>query len=168
MLLSACSGYGIYSARNVQPGGNTFENALYEQYMVQAEGETAEYDYSRSDIFSERAVASASGNAPEPVMLENWDIPEANVDELSYARERLTTALDASGRSKAPRSAALAQVMFDCWVEEQEENIQPEDIEACRSVFWSALKAVEDALRPSARAGGGRGTRARARAHGPA
>ena len=76
--------------------------------MVQAEGEYAEYDYSRSDLFAERAVMSAGGPAPDPVMLEHWDIPEANMEELANARERLVSALDASGRSKAPGSAAHA------------------------------------------------------------
>ncbi len=149
LLLGACSGFGLYAARDAQPGGTAFENALYSEYMIQAEGEYAEFDYSRSDIFAERAVASAAGNAPEPVMLENWDIPEANVDELDRARDRLTSALDASGRTKAPESAAHAQVMFDCWVEEQEENIQPEDIAACRAAFFGAIVAVENALRPA-------------------
>ena len=37
--------------------------------------------------------------------------------------------------------------MFDCWVEEQHENIQPEDIAACRSGFYGAIVAVEGALR---------------------
>ena len=81
-------------------------------------------------------------------MLANWEIPEANVDVLTEARARLTAALDASGRSKAPKHAAHAQVMFDCWVEEQEENIQPEDIAACRDAFFIAIAAVEEALRP--------------------
>ena len=91
--------------------------------MVQAEGEFADFDYSRSDLFAERAVASAGGNAPDPVTLDNWDIPEANMDELSNARERLVSALDASGRTKVPGSAAHAQGMFDCWVKEQHKNI---------------------------------------------
>jgi len=69
------------------------------------------------------------------------------MEELSNARDRLVSALDASGRTKAPGSAAHAQVMFDCWVEEQHENIQPEDIAACRSGFYGAIVAVEGALR---------------------
>ena len=104
--------------------------------MHQAEAEYAEYDYNSSDIFAERAVQPASGSEPEPVMLENRNIPEANVQQLSSTRDRLTDALDASGRTKAPGSAAHAQVMFDCWVEQQEENIQPEDIAACRAAFF--------------------------------
>ena len=147
LVLGACSGFGLQNARGVQPSGNAFETALHSEYMVQAEGEYAEYDYSRSDLFAERAVASAGGDAPDPVTLDNWDIPEANVEELSNARERLLSALDASGRTKAPGSAAHAQVMFDCWVEEQHENIQPEDIAACRSGFYGAIVAVEGALR---------------------
>ena len=149
LVLGACSGFGLQNARGVQPSGNAFETALHGEYMVQAEGEYAEYDYARSDLFAERAVASAGGDAPDPVTLDNWDIPEANVEELSNARERLVSALDASGRSKAPGSAAHAQVMYDCWVEEQHENIQPEDIAACRSGFYGAIVAVEGALRPA-------------------
>jgi len=147
LVLGACSGFGLQGARGVEPSGNAFETALHSEYMVQAESEYAEYDYSRSDLFAERAVASAGGSAPDPVTLDNWDIPEANVDELSKARERLVSALDASGRTKAPGSAAHAQVMFDCWVEEQHENIQPEDIAACRSGYYGAIVAVEGALR---------------------
>ncbi|MDA0228958.1 MAG: OmpA family protein [Proteobacteria bacterium] len=147
LVLGACSGFGLQNARSVQPTGGAFETALHSEYMVQAEGEYSEFDYERSDIFAERAVASASGNAPDPLTLDNWDIPEANMDELSKARDRLVSALDASGRTKAPGSAAHAQVMFDCWVEEQHENIQPEDIAACRNGYYGAIVAVEGALR---------------------
>ncbi len=39
--------------------------------------------------------------------------------------------------------AANAQVMFDCWMQEQEENFQPPDIARCRDGFSAAIAAVE-------------------------
>jgi outer membrane protein OmpA-like peptidoglycan-associated protein len=64
----------------------------------------------------------------------------------------LVTALDASGRTKLPDEAARAQVMFDCWVEEQAENLQPDDIAFCRGGFLEAIALVEEALKPMAMA----------------
>jgi OOP family OmpA-OmpF porin len=149
LALGACSGLGVQEARQAQPTGGAFETALHGEYLALSEAEYAEYDYEDSDVFAANAVMAAGGTAPQPDMLENREIPEANVEELSKARNRLVAALDASGRSKAPTSAAHAQGMFDCWVQEQEENIQPEDIAACRAGFFGAIVAVENALRPA-------------------
>ena len=46
-----------------------------------------------------------------------------------------------AGKSK-PEQAAKAQAMFDCWLQEQEEGDQPEDIAACRSAFEAAMKGL--------------------------
>jgi len=47
--------------------------------------------------------------------------------------------LDAGGAARAPLPTARAQVQFDCWMEEQEENFQPKDIALCRDSFLSAM-----------------------------
>jgi len=52
-------------------------------------------------------------------------------------------ALDAGAGETNPARAAEAQVMFDCWMQEQEENWQPEDIARCRDSFYAALEGVE-------------------------
>jgi outer membrane protein OmpA-like peptidoglycan-associated protein len=40
--------------------------------------------------------------------------------------------------------------MFDCWMQEQEENFQPDDIRECREGFRTALAALEVAIEPVA------------------
>ena len=45
-----------------------------------------------------------------------------------------------------PDAAARAQVLFDCWVEQAEENLQRDDIKACREGFETSVAAVESAL----------------------
>jgi outer membrane protein OmpA-like peptidoglycan-associated protein len=40
--------------------------------------------------------------------------------------------------------------MYDCWVEEQEENRQSDDVAFCRGEFLAAIALVEEALKPMA------------------
>ena len=55
-------------------------------------------------------------------------------------------ALAAGAGEKAPKAAARAQAMYECWMEEQEENNQPEDIKACRSKYDAAMTEVNAAM----------------------
>lgn len=52
-------------------------------------------------------------------------------------------ALEAGGSKRLPQPAARAQAMFDCWMQEQEENFQPKDIARCRASFEAAMKQLE-------------------------
>jgi OOP family OmpA-OmpF porin len=77
------------------------------------------------------------------------ELPKNKVGELSKARARLMAALGAGARDNAPIQAANAQVNFDCWMQEQEENFQPEDIARCRSGFTQSLLGAEAAVKPA-------------------
>ncbi len=68
--------------------------------------------------------------------------------ELTSARQRLVGTLNKGAAEKVPEETARAQTGFDCWMQEQEENFQPNDIEACRSQFYSSLEFIEDTLKP--------------------
>ena len=57
-------------------------------------------------------------------------------------------ALAEGAAEKMPADAARAQVAFDCWMQEQEENRQPNDIAACQADFIAAMTTVEDGLAP--------------------
>ncbi len=95
-----------------------------------------------------RAAAAAGGTDVQPEAIENRKLPMDKVGELTSARQRLMNALTAGGRGNAPADAAHAQVMFDCWIQEQEENFQPPDIARCRTGFMTAIARVEAAIGP--------------------
>ncbi|MBL6928088.1 MAG: OmpA family protein [Rhodospirillales bacterium] len=42
--------------------------------------------------------------------------------------------------------------MYECWMQEQEENFQPADIMRCRAALWDVLRKLEGALAPVAMA----------------
>ena len=89
----------------------------------------------------------ATARFRRPVLSE-WRIPAAHAEQLEKARARLVNALDAGARETTPETAARAQLMFDCWVQEQEEGHQPDDIARCRNGFFYSISTVEVALRP--------------------
>ena len=146
--LAGCAGLELENARNVDPKGSAFTKGLYKGYVTLAASEQGEADYRDADAFALRAISAAGGKEIGPENIASRALPKPKVGELSDARARLMAALEAGARSKAPAPAANAQVMFDCWMQEQEENFQPKDIARCRGGFMTAMAEVDEALKP--------------------
>ena len=127
-------------------GPTAFTESLRAEYADRAAEENGEGDFANARYFARRAQAAGGGEVVLPELVENRNIPAAAVGELTSARAGLVAALDAGGRDEATQQAARAQRMFDCWLEEQEENIQPDDIASCRDDFRFALGKVQQAL----------------------
>ncbi|MDP6787491.1 MAG: OmpA family protein [Rhodospirillales bacterium] len=148
MALSACAGQELGKARGIDATGSAFDKALYSGYLSLSEGEYKEGDYTDSDAFAKRAMTAAGGKVVLPEEVSARPLPSGSVGALTDARARLASAFQKGAIEKMPNEAATAQVMFDCWMQEQEENFQPEDIAACRADLLGALGKIEDALRP--------------------
>src|SRR3546814_16511874 len=53
------------------------------------------------------------------------------------------TARSAGAADEKPLDAAKAQANFDCWMEQQEENFQPQHIAACRDGYMTDMAELE-------------------------
>ncbi|MFN3231515.1 MAG: OmpA family protein [Alphaproteobacteria bacterium] len=142
-------------ATGASPGGTAFDTALYNGYVQLANEEQnpyADYDIDGAsrDFYSNRALASAAGQTVLPTDVAARALPPESVAEVTDGRARLMAALDGTARDKAPAAAGRAQTQFDCWLEQLEENYQPQDIARCRQGFFDALAQAEAALRPAA------------------
>ncbi len=144
LILAGC-GTRLETAERTQPEGNDFQAELYDGYVELARREFAEGDYLDSDSFAERAIASAKGDDVSPETLDARRLPEREAEGLTEARARLVAALDGGARLRDPETAARGQVLFDCWVQEQEESLDSSDIAACREEFYQVLAALEAA-----------------------
>lgn len=144
-MLSGCSGQELYKAQSIQPQGSEFSQNLYHGYVKLSESEYSEGDYKDSDQFAVRAKTVGTGGTVGPEAIADRHLPSDHVAELTDARARLASALDAGAAEANPAKAADAQINFDCWMQEQEENWQPEDIGRCRDNFYTALGAIEAA-----------------------
>lgn len=150
--VGACAGTRLQEVEGLPSQGSAFDNALAEGYQTLALNEYNEGDYVSSDTFADRAIAAGTGNPTQPEAIGARSLPSESVGELSDARARLVSALNNGGGSVAPADAAEAQVMFDCWMQEQAENwpFQQDQIAECRDKYYAAIGRVEAALAPAA------------------
>lgn len=135
-------------ARNAVAAGSQFSRELYHGYLDLAEQELSESDHIEANYFSEQALKSAAGEAPEPVGARERDLPREIRGEAIASRARLMYSLSHGAKENKPKEAARAQIMFDCWMQEQEENAQPEHIRECRQSFIFAIAALEGKRQP--------------------
>ncbi len=150
VALAGCANRPMNQLGSVTPGGTAFDQGLTQQYMGLSRVEKDSGDHKDADAYARRAMAAADGNPTQPDSPElRTLLHEKYVPELTSERQRLVTALDAGGRTKAPADAARAQAMYDCWIEQASENFQPKDIAACRDAYMTAIAKVEAALVPA-------------------
>lgn len=124
-----------------------FHRALAEFYLEFSGYEFERYDFADSERFFERALDAARGGPANPEVLAARDVPAARRAELAAGRQTLVAALDDGAAALAHREAADAVASFDCWIEEEEEGHQPDDIAYCRDRFERAVEAVRQGLR---------------------
>ena len=148
IALAGCVGMEKDIAAEMTPAGSAFNQALYGEYLGRSQVEFAEGDYGNSDLFALKAQWAAGDAFVVPEKPADHALPEASIAELTEARQWLVEALADNGRTTVPELAAHTQMMYDCWVEEQEENRQPDDIAACRAAFLDGLAAIQAAIAP--------------------
>lgn len=128
--------------------GSAFHQGLQTNYTQLAKMEYDERDWTDTAFFRGRAEAAAAGQNFGPQNPSERKLPADMVGKANALHKDLTTALDAGGRTTAPAHAARAQAMFDCWVQELQENFQPADIAWCLSNFETAFAEVRKAMAP--------------------
>lgn len=151
--LTGCSAFSDFSEidalNEAQAIGTPFTQALTQEYRAFSNTELQDVlDYPDALHFARKGLAAASGETVLPEPVADWNLSDANYNELSAARERLILAYDLGAREVAPELAALTQVKFDCWIEGQEEEWS-DNTATCKSDFFRALEQLESGLQPA-------------------
>lgn len=131
--------------------GTSFNDELAKEYRAMTMYEWNEMrDYIDAEYYASKALMAGDENrAPAPSNPEDWDIgQDTAMQELRTAHAELTKALTDGAPTLAPREAAVAQTRFDCWVEQQEEGWQFDEIAACREQFRTAMTDLREAMAP--------------------
>ncbi|MGR8949716.1 MAG: OmpA family protein [Gammaproteobacteria bacterium] len=125
-----------------------FDAALASSYKALAAIEKRQGDHRDAAAYAARAAAATAGNPTEPDGMQRHYgfLKQHYRGELKESRERLVDAFDKGGRHKAPLAAARAQTMFDCWIEQAAEDLQPDHVDACKKAYVLAVADVEKAL----------------------
>lgn len=132
-------------AKAAKAADGSFNEHLRVKYLALAQLERDEYDWMDAAYFARRAGDAGKGEKVLPAIPVD-DVfmePESAVAELVAARGELLSVLDGGARDKFADLASTAQTMYDCWVQEQEENHQFDEIAACKKGFWDAMNAMK-------------------------
>ena len=153
LMLAACADTGtnstVQALNQAQAVGSPFTKYLTAEYRDFAnKSQYKFFDFSDALHFARKGLASASGVIVMPETLDDWDLSDKNLVEMTTARNNLVDALEHGGREMAPDKAALAQSRFDCWSEQQEENWDA-DV-PCKAEFYAALKALQEVVKKPA------------------
>lgn len=161
MLLGACTTDLQKMDTPQAPAGTDFTRALSADYRsLAAEQWRSQVDFTGSEHFARKAMASGRGETVEPDTVAAYGPSVRLQPEIVSARARLVTALQGDAPARVPAAAARAQVSFDCWLDETADPIMAVEgawlqskVQNCRSEFETAMNAV-DAKGPDAAASG--------------
>jgi len=139
LVLSACAGnVDTASVASMTPSGGTFEKALHSEYVQLAVMENDEGDAEDALYFIEKARKAANGEKVGPQPVSERKMSAEGKAQLTAALDRLNAAFKGGAVEATPKLAARAQAMYDCWLQEKEEDFQPKDINKCRFAFDAA------------------------------
>lgn len=143
LFLGACSSTrDVSEAAATTATGSSFTQNLHKDYVALAESELEQGDRGSARHYATKAKEAATGKAIAPDEVKSRRIGAPEDKTLTEARGRLVSALGSAEATKKPETAAKAQTMFDCWMEQQEEGWQHDHIAACRNGFNTAMAAL--------------------------
>ncbi|MGE0734559.1 MAG: OmpA family protein [Alphaproteobacteria bacterium] len=144
----------LAAAKAMQPTGSAFNGALHKEYVALGTEALAESDHQHAHRYVKKGTAAAQGQNVLPEDPRTWWLPPRSRAELYDWHGKLNAKLDGNWRTSNPALAARAQAMYDCWVEEEHEDVwtrqplndpnakpyQPEDIAKCKNAFLAAMQ----------------------------
>jgi OOP family OmpA-OmpF porin len=140
-VLAGCAYSGVKELSRLNTSGDDFSAFLATEYKHYAMFEANEMaDWKDAEYFAQKGLAAANGQNVMPSELAERQIPEFAIEDLASAREKLMSALQTLDTPDNYANLAKAQTSFDCWMEQQEENIQPNHIADCRVQFQKAME----------------------------
>lgn len=142
VALSACLGSKTEEIKHADLEGSEFLKILAREYRNLSQKEEASYDWFDADHFADKGLAAARGVGVMPENPDNWDIDREYMQQLRKARVELLGNISDKVKRDMPDAAARAYALYDCWVEEQEENWQDSDIAQCRDGFFRTLNYI--------------------------
>lgn len=124
-----------------------FQHYLAQGYRDLAQQENYEHHFNEELIFARKSERAQAGERVQPHAVHERYLPPWSISELQQAYDKLIQRLNSNMTHHFPYLVAQSQVMFDCWLEEQEENINEHDIKVCRQAFYEANNQLEAQLK---------------------
>ena len=145
VFLASCASL-VDDARDMNPTGTPFQQALYTHYLDLAVSRGTGFGSCDSaDFYAERAIEA--GNGVDVTPLSPVGDGAAGAD-LQGALDRLTNAFARGAKEIVPDMAARAQVAYDCWAHELSLGAPAAQLYQCRARFLTQMGRLEVELAP--------------------
>lgn len=138
----AMNAQGLNTVTPAAGGAVSFSRTLAEGYYALAKYENDEmYDYRAAKYYTKKAGAAMKGDHVSAGHVGEFNIPEASREELTQGRVQLIDAMRFKMVPENHAGLAQAQVKYDCWLDQVEEN--QKDL-TCRTGFFDTLSYMSD------------------------
>lgn len=144
LLLAGCTS-NLQELKTISPVADNFSSSLAAEYLAYAESEAEQGRTSSSEHFASKGLRVSKGESVEP---DAVNTKGKNYEDISAARLALIDVLNDDVKRVAPQKAARAQILFDCW-NEQESNKSLVKGASCAAEFnsqYDELQLVADNL----------------------
>ncbi|MCE2927637.1 MAG: hypothetical protein LW823_08360 [Rickettsiales bacterium] len=136
--LAGCEGQ-LSSLKQADLTRDDFATALAREYRDYADSEAEQGRTGEAERFAAKGLAVLSGQSAAP------DEPESASKKLSQARGELIALLTEENKDYDPAALARAQVLFDCWISEDNRGHQNES-DACAAEFRAVVDRLKEDL----------------------
>jgi len=124
---------------------NEFSESLSDVYLEFALSEMNDmHDDIDAAYFADKGINAKLGKKVLPEKVNNWKIDEKYIEETNLKRKELIKLINSGKTKKFPTLIARAQLGFDCWLEQLEENWQTEDIAKCYNMMNNNIQIVSN------------------------
>lgn len=105
------------------PTAESFEQCLAREYYFATKQEIAvpDGDYFHASRYMRRSMAASAGERVTPWVASDWNVTDEAREELDAHREKLVAAIE-TGAAARPCDCARAQVYYDMWLEQENDN----------------------------------------------
>ncbi len=146
--LATCSQYKIESLYEKEPylkSEGTYTAYLALEYLHFSKILAAEGNKSMSRHFVEKGMFAADGTIPAPESPLDWDVDNAQLEEMVSMQKRLEEILSDSYMVQyLPIQLAHLTYLYDCWISrESSEQFRLDDLARCRTKFSRLVDELE-------------------------
>ncbi|NWG45482.1 MAG: OmpA family protein [Alphaproteobacteria bacterium] len=138
--------------------GDDFVANLAKEYQRRTKVERdVDYEWRHAGRLAQKGMAAAAGERVQPWDPADWNVAPEDMGDLQAARTRLMTALNSDAPTYEPVYCAQAQVYYDGWLEQANDNdfgpgfvgpVQPNYVAAERAAFEEVMPKCEGLTKP--------------------
>lgn len=142
LLLAACAGGPLSRLSDQAPSADNYPSALAAEYLAYAKSESEQGHAASADYFATKGLKALDGETVEPESVTAKLAPK-DQRALAFGRAQLLKFSNEDMKSVAPQKLARAQLLFDCWEQQLQNPVKPEQA-LCDDGFSSAMTELQD------------------------